>query len=51
MKSKPDNLASEFFEKILWKIFEDYLQIINGVIKGKIGLLAQAFDIPSGELP
>ena len=47
MKRKADHLVSESFEKISWKIFEDYLQIINGVIKGKIGLFAQAFDTPS----
>lgn len=35
---KTDNLVSEFFEKISWKILEEYPQIINEMIKGKAGL-------------
>ncbi len=33
MKKKPDNLVTEFFEKISWKILEEYPQIINEKIK------------------
>jgi len=40
MKRKPDNLVSEFFEKISWKILEDYPQIVNEMIRGKAGLYA-----------
>jgi Restriction Enzyme Adenine Methylase Associated/GIY-YIG catalytic domain len=38
MKKKTENLVSEFFEKISWKILEEYPQIINDMIKGKAGL-------------
>lgn len=40
MKKKPDNLVSEFFEKISWKILKDYPQIVNEMIRGKAGLYA-----------
>ncbi|WP_150102944.1 GIY-YIG nuclease family protein [Sideroxydans lithotrophicus] len=40
MKKKADNLVTEFFEKISWKILEEYPQIINEMIKGKAGLYA-----------
>lgn len=40
MKKKTDNLVTEFFEKISWKILEEYPQIINDMIKGKAGLYA-----------
>lgn len=40
MKKKPDNLVTEFFEKISWKILEEYPQIINEMIKGQAGLYA-----------
>jgi hypothetical protein len=37
---KQDNLVTEFFEKISWKILQEYPQIINEMIKGKAGLYA-----------
>jgi hypothetical protein len=37
---KTDNLVTEFFEKISWKILEEYPQIINEMIKRKAGLYA-----------
>ena len=40
MKKKPDNLVSEFFENISWKILEGYPRIINEMIRGKAGLYA-----------
>ena len=38
MKKKTDSLVTEFFEKISWKILEEYPQIINEMIKGKAGI-------------
>jgi len=40
LKKKTDKLVAEFFEKISWRILEQYPQIINAMIKRKAGLYA-----------